>query len=602
MEDFDIKCYLSDDPNKVTKCQQSCYNIPKYFLNKIALALGLEPRNTPAETCILIDNWAKQVKLNLLSQPEDKIQSIISSIEQDFLDKLENLNKLEDSTTKRIKLDIKPIISRDKKLQNRKFFGSLLENDLDKSCKNPLDIRDYSFDDIAGMESVKQQLISEFIYPSRYTNLFQTSSKGILLYGPPGTGKTSIARAVAAEFKDVAFFEYKASDIIDKYQGGTEKNLQAIWDCAKNAVKSGKFSQAIIFIDEFESIGGSRKDAKQDSSISSTVPTLLQLTAGLESSKEISLFAATNYLNKLDSALLRRFKTRLFLDHPDWKTRKQIILDVLAHEYNFDTILEKERKVRLNKDGKLDSSTGGNFAELISLFSMIEKDYIDNIASLVADLTGPTEEGLIKLKKVEYKVSPLSFLFGRIRESSDPYEKGEGLSKYGYSSGDIKNVCEQVIRRAAQRAVCNKPDSQIGYIHCNHIQSTGQIKSYLIYVHYKTKSGDIISPKEYINTLKSLVKSQNGEIHNDKFILKLKHNEKLEITNDIIKNGTCFAEFNAPYLKEGKNLEDRIKNFSLFFDDFREVLKTNKPAISNAEYETYLEDKDNTSEVEVKVK
>ena len=593
MEDFDIKCYLSDDPNKVNKCRQSCYNIPKYFLNKIALALGLEPRNTPAETCILIDDWARQVKLNMLTQPESKLPELIASIESDFLEKLENLNDIEDNKTTRVKLDIKPINSRSEKLRNRKFFGKLFQQsgELDAKCKTPLDIRDYSFDDIAGMESVKQKLISEFIYPSKYTNLFQSSSKGILLYGPPGTGKTSIARAVAAEFKDVAFFEYKAADIVDKYQGETEKNLETIWNCAKQAVKSGKFKQAIIFIDEFESIGASRKDSKSESVIASTVPTLLQLTAGLDSSSDVALFAATNYLNKLDSALLRRFKTKLFLDHPDWKTRKQIILDTLSQEYNFDTISRKERQIRLNKDGKFNRETGGNFADLISLFSMIEQDYIDKLADTVADLTGPSEEGLVKIGKVQYTQSALSFLFGRIRDTTDSEEKGEGLSKYGYSSGDIKNVCEQVIRRAAQRAVCTTPDSNAGYIHCNHIKSTGEIKSYLVYVHYRTNSGDVLSPKEYFNTLKSLARKQGWETGTNKFVLKLKHNERLEVTDHIIENGKCYSEFYSQHLKNGNNVEERIRNFSIFLDDFTTELKSNKPAISNQEYETYLEDK-----------
>lgn len=593
MEDFDIKCYLSDDPNKVNKCRQSCYNIPKYFLNKIALALGLEPRNTPAETCILIDDWARQVKLNLLTQPEEKIHDLINSIESEFLEKLENLNHIEDNKTSHIKLDIKPIISRDSKLKKRKFFGQMFQQSdkLDTKCKNPIEIRDYSFDDIAGMEIVKNQLLSEFIYPSKYTNLFQTTSKGIILYGPPGTGKTSIARAVAAEFKDVAFFEYKAADIIDMYQGQTEKNLESIWKCAKQAIDSGKFKQSIIFIDEFESIGSSREDNKSGSnSTNSTVPTLLQLTAGLESNPGVALFAATNYLNKIDSALLRRFKTKLFLDHPDWKTRKQIILDSLTF-FNFDTISKRERQVRLTQDGKLNRETGGNFAELLSIFSMITPDYIDKLANTVADLTGPTEEGLVKMGKVKHTSSPLSFLFGRNRDSIDPFEKGIGVSKYGYSSGDLKNLCDNVINRAGQRALCLKQDSNVGYIQCNHITSTGEIKSYLIYTHYRTKSGDILNPKEYFNVLKSLIRKQGGEIYTNRLVLKLKHSEVLEITDNIIENGKCYTEFQERYLKDGKNVEERVRNFTIFEEDFINLLKTNKPAISNEQYESYLDDK-----------
>jgi hypothetical protein len=224
---------------------------------------------------------------------------------------------------------------------------------------------------------------------------------------------------------------------------------------------------------------------------------------------------------------------------------------------------------------------------------MIELNYIDNIANTIADLTGPNEDGLVKIGKVEYKNSPLTFLFGRIRDTTDPNEKGIGVSKYGYSSGDIVNLCNFVINRAAQRALCVSPDSQVGYIHCNHVLANGDIKTYLVYTHYKTQTGDILDPNEYFKTLKSLVKSQGGEIHSDKLVLKLKHNERFEITDTIVENGKCYIDFKNKYLEQGKNVEERIRNFSIFLEDFKNALKTNKPAISNEEYESYIEDKSN---------
>ncbi|MCX8207864.1 MAG: AAA family ATPase, partial [Methanothrix sp.] len=60
-----------------------------------------------------------------------------------------------------------------------------------------------TWDDIGGLEDVKQLLIEAVEWPLRYASNFKrlgiNAPKGILLYGPPGTGKTMLAKAVANE-------------------------------------------------------------------------------------------------------------------------------------------------------------------------------------------------------------------------------------------------------------------------------------------------------------------------------------------------------------------------------------------------------------------
>jgi AAA+ superfamily predicted ATPase len=75
--------------------------------------------------------------------------------------------------------------------------------------------------------------------------------RAILFEGPPGTGKTSSAKLIASEVQ-IPLLYVGLQNVITKFVGESEKNISDIYELAD------KLGQAIIFIDEIDSVAQSR--------------------------------------------------------------------------------------------------------------------------------------------------------------------------------------------------------------------------------------------------------------------------------------------------------------------------------------------------------
>jgi cell division protease FtsH len=143
---------------------------------------------------------------------------------------------------------------------------------------------------------------------------------GLLLYGPPGNGKTELAKAVA-EALGLYFISVSPSDILGTLVGATEQNIAHLFREAK------AHAPAMIFFDEIDAIGYQRGGANpyHDSQLNE----LLRAIQGFESRHNVFLLAATNRIELLDEALIRkgRFDKHLYVGNPSVKDiQKQLFV------------------------------------------------------------------------------------------------------------------------------------------------------------------------------------------------------------------------------------------------------------------------------------
>jgi transitional endoplasmic reticulum ATPase len=180
------------------------------------------------------------------------------------------------------------------------------------------------WEDIGGLEEVKQELKEAVEWPLKNPEIFQRLGikppKGILIYGPPGCGKTLLARGVATE-SEANFITIKGPEVFSKWVGESEKAIREVFRKARMA------APAVIFFDEIDSLVPRRGLGFSDSGVSERVISqLLTEMDGIVTLEDIVIIAATNRPDMVDPAVLRpgRFDRLIYTPEPDEKSKLAI--------------------------------------------------------------------------------------------------------------------------------------------------------------------------------------------------------------------------------------------------------------------------------------
>ena len=366
----------------------------------------------------IINNRNSKLTFTAINDIDETIKlSIIKSLLSNPSSRFESLNDFHKSITK------EKMISHEE-IKKEEIKNILLKKEGD------------GFKKIAGMQSLKDIIKDEVIDPLKDPESFKDYGieppNGILFYGPPGCGKTFFAECLSEEI-GFNFIKVGPSDVGSKYVHGGQEKIKQLFDSAKEN------SPTIIFLDEIDAMIPDRESSEIGHHYASEVNEwLIQFNNCGE--QDVFIIAATNKMDKIDSAVLRagRFDRKILVPVPDNDSRKALFelylnkrKKVLADDINLDE-LGKLTENYVCSDIKLivnDASRIARKDKCKISQEMIEKIINQTSSSISSKEISKYSENKIQKNKpsttMGFKIPQSSSIIGKSVVMTHPSKEGE---------------------------------------------------------------------------------------------------------------------------------------------------------------------------------
>ncbi|WP_236027912.1 AAA family ATPase [Candidatus Methylacidithermus pantelleriae] len=203
------------------------------------------------------------------------------------------------------------------------------------------------------VQAVRDAVELPFLYADLFRKYRHSVPKGFLLHGPPGCGKTLLGKATAynltrklkemtGEERKEFFMHVKGPEILNMWVGESERQVRELFAQAREMAKEGYLP--FIFIDEAESILGTRRAGRYASILNTLVPMFCAEMDGIESMREVVIILASNRADLIDPAILRpgRIDRKIKVNRPDREGCKEIYRIYITEDLPFAPELEQQ--------------------------------------------------------------------------------------------------------------------------------------------------------------------------------------------------------------------------------------------------------------------
>ncbi len=303
-------------------------------------------------------------------------------------------------------------------------------------------VEEVPWSQVGGQEQAVEAIRDAIELPHLYPHLFEKFNhpvpKGILLFGPPGCGKTLLGKATAYNLRKSLqertgedhpefFLHVKGPEILNMWLGESERQVRELFSQCREKAAEG--SLAFMFIDEAESILGTRMGGRISNNIVSTlVPMFCTEMDGIEPLQNVIVILASNRADLIDPAILRpgRVDRKIRVTRPDREAGRDIygiylhenlplaeerdaLIDAIAEAHYAET--EETRFLEIvYRSGRREYLHKGNLASGALIAAIVERAKSYAIKRSVDDkgeLSPIRREDLLQALKTEYAENEL---------------------------------------------------------------------------------------------------------------------------------------------------------------------------------------------------